>query len=103
MHIVHSVNKIPIRIPKERWDHVVLGHPEMDRYQSEVLDTLGNPDYIFEGSSGEKIAVKDYLSNLGKLIVVVYKELNQEDGFLVTSFLISKLNRVEKKKLIWKK
>ncbi|WP_139352666.1 hypothetical protein [Algoriphagus sp. A40] len=67
------------------------------------MDTLGAPDLIFEGSSGEKIAVKDYLSNLGKLIVVVYKELNKEDGFLVTSFLISKLSRLEKKRLIWKK
>lgn len=67
------------------------------------METLDNPDLIFEGSEGEKIAVKDYLSDLGKLIVVVYKELNSEDGFLVTSFLISKLRRLEKKRLIWKK
>lgn len=103
MRIVYSIDKIPIRIPKERWVHVVAGHPEMELFQTEVMETLDNPDLIFEGSEGEKIAVKDYLSNLGKLIVVVYKELNSEDGFLVTSFLISKLRRLEKKRLIWKK
>lgn len=39
-----------------------LGHPEMQQFQNEVIETLGNPDLIFEGSEGEKIAVKDYLS-----------------------------------------
>lgn len=62
MQIVHSINKIPIRIPKERWGHVVSGHPEMEQFKNEVLETLGDPDLIFEGSEGEKIAVKDYLS-----------------------------------------
>lgn len=103
MQVVFSKSNIPIRITKERWDHVFLGHPEMKNYAKEILETLSNPNFIFEGGSFEKIAVKDYLNELGKFIVVVYKEVNEEDGFLVTSFLISKLSRLEKKKLIWKR
>lgn len=103
MRIVYSFDKIPIRIPKERWEHVILGHPEMIDFEIEVFETLSNPDVVFEGNNLEKIAVKDYLINLGKIIVVVYKELNKEDGFLVTSFLTSKMSRLEKKKMIWKK
>ncbi|WP_111670027.1 hypothetical protein [Algoriphagus litoralis] len=103
MRIVYSFDKIPIRIPTERWEHVILGHPEMIDFEIEVFETLSNPDVVFEGNNLEKIAVKDYLINLGKIIVVVYKELNKEDGFLVTSFLTSKMSRLEKKKMIWKK
>ncbi|MFN3998184.1 hypothetical protein [Algoriphagus sp.] len=103
MAIVYSISEIPIRIPTERWEHVILGHPEMIDLELEVLETIKNPDFIFQGKNLEKIAVKDYLSNLGKFIVVVYKELNKEDGFLVTSFLTSKLSRLKKKKMIWKK
>lgn len=103
MRIVYSFDKIPIRIPKERWEHVILGHPEMIDFEIEVFETLSNRDVVFEGNNLEKIEVKDYLINLGKIIVVVYNELNQEDGFLVTSFLTSKMSRLEKKKMIWKK
>jgi hypothetical protein len=103
MKVVISHLRIPIRIPKERWEHVILGHPEMIDFEIEVFETLSNPDVVFEGNNLEKIAVKDYLINLGKIIVVVYKELNEKDGFLVTSFLTSKMSRLEKKKIIWKK
>jgi hypothetical protein len=103
MKVVLSHLGIPIRIPKERWDHVILGHPEMLEYELEMIETLSQPDLIFQGNNEEKIAVKDYLGNLGKFIVVVYKETSDKDGFLITSFLTSKLNRLEKRVLLWKK
>ncbi|GAA0880131.1 hypothetical protein GCM10009119_31010 [Algoriphagus jejuensis] len=103
MQTVLSIDQVPIRVPDERWEHVALGHPEMLNYKKEVLETLQLPDFVFEGNSKEKIAVRDYLSNFGKLIVVVYRESTRDEGFLITSFLISKLDRLKNKKLLWRR
>lgn len=75
----------------------------MLKLRAEVMETLSFPDFVYEGNSQEKIAVKDYLSNLGTFIVVVYREMSQDDGFLITSFLVSKLDRLKKKRLLWKR
>ncbi len=64
-----SRNGIPIRLPDERWIHLTEGHSEMAGYYSEVLEAVEDPDAIYEGSSGELLAIKKMQS--GKYIVVV--------------------------------
>lgn len=38
----------------------------------------------------------------GKYIVVVYKELSKEDGFVITAFLTRQRKQLEKRRKIWK-
>jgi len=36
--IVYSINGVPIRLPGERWMHIVSHHNEMAAYYFEVLE-----------------------------------------------------------------
>jgi hypothetical protein len=54
---------------------------------------MGNQDVL--------LAVK--LISENKFLVVVYKELNSKDGFVITSFLTSKLNYLKNRKILWEK
>ncbi len=94
-----SRNGIPIRLPDERWIHLTEGHSEMAGYYSEVLEAVEDPDAIYEGSSGELLAIKKMQS--GKYIVVVYKEVSKTDGFVITAFLTSKMRQFERRKKVW--
>ena len=44
MIIVKSKNNVSLRLTKERWNHIVLRHPEMDGQKGQVLETLTEPD-----------------------------------------------------------
>jgi len=94
-----SKNGIPIRLPDERWIHLTEGHSEMAGYYSEVLDVLEDPDAIYEGSSGELLAVKEIKTD--KYIVVVYTEVSETDGFVITAFLTSRRNQLERRTKVW--
>ena len=90
MDLVNSINKIPIRLTQERWFHITEGHSELAGHYYTVLECIGFPDVIYKGSIDELIAVKE-LDNR-KYIVVVYKEINDHDGFIITAFLTGRIN-----------
>lgn len=101
MNIAISKNNVPIRLTPERWQHITTGHPEIADYFFEILETIENPMIIYEGNVGGLIAVSFKFENTGKFIVVVYKEISLEDGFVITSFLSNKEQKFEKKKVVW--
>jgi len=101
-NIAISINKIPIRLSDERWKHISIGHPEMAEYFDQLLECVENPEIVYIGSEGEFLAVKS-LNNEGiKFIVVVYKEIENDDGFIITAFLTNKLNYLKNKQILWK-
>ena len=53
-------------------------------YYFKVLETVQEPEAIYQGKMGECIAVRE--KEKGKYIVVVYKELSKKDGFVITAF-----------------
>jgi len=97
-----SRNKVPIRLTEERWQHISTGHPEIAEYYYEILEAIENPFCIYEGKMNALIAVSEK-QELGKFIVVVYKEESSEDGFIITAFISEKQQQFEKKKVLWKK
>jgi len=99
MEVVRSKNGVPIRLTEERWFHITEEHSEMAGYYFEVLETLEEPEAIYEGKAGECIAVRDIEE--GKYIAVVYKELSKEDGFVVTAFLTRRKKQLERRRKIW--
>jgi hypothetical protein len=68
MDIVKSKNNVPIRLPEERWFHITEEHSEMAGYYFEVLETVKEPEAIYEGKAGECLAVREV--ERGKYIVV---------------------------------
>jgi hypothetical protein len=58
MDIVRSKNGVPIRLTEERWCNITEEHSEMAGYYYEVIETVEEPEAIYEGKMGECIAVK---------------------------------------------
>ena len=95
-----SKNKVKIRLTEERWFHIIESHDYLSGLSDVTLDAVNDPDEIVKGKN-ESIAVKKFKD---KHIVAIYKEFTKEDGFIITAFLTSKIEKVKKnRKLIWKK
>jgi len=99
MNVVKSKNGVPIRLTEERWIHITEEHSEMAGYYFEVLETVEEPEAIYEGKMGECIAVRE-IDN-GKYIAVVYRELSKGDGFVITAFLTRRRKQLERRRKIW--
>lgn len=102
MDIAVSKNNVPIRLTNERWQHISTGHPEVADFYFEILDTIENPRIIYEGSDGGLVAVSFQDIATGKFVVVIYKEVSLEDGFIITAYLSNKEQKFEKKKIVWR-
>src|SRR3989338_1174589 len=99
MKIVKSKNGIPIRLSEERWIHITEEHSEMAGYYFEVLETVQEPEALYEGEAEELLALKEIES--GKYLIVVYKEVNKEDGFIITAFLTRMIKQIERRIKLW--
>ncbi len=71
----------------------------MAGYYFEVLEAVEEPEAIFAGKTGEFIAVREIEKD--KYIVVIYKELGKEDGFVITAFLMRQRKKLERRQKIW--
>jgi hypothetical protein len=101
MSIAISINKIPIRLTQERWQHISVGHPEIAEYYFEILETIQFPDAVYEGKFGELIGTKTFSELNNKFVVVVYKELSSDDGFVITAYMSNKTQEFVKRKKLW--
>lgn len=101
MEVVKSVNDVPIRVTEERWLHVTEEHTELAGCYYEVLETIQNPDSLYEGKTDELIAIRQMEKD--KYLIVIYKEMNPKDGFLITSFLTKRLDTITKRKRVWQR
>jgi hypothetical protein len=104
METAGSRNGIPIRIPDERWTHIVEAHDYMAGNLELVIETIEDPDEIVAGSKGELIALRHYetTSLAEKYVVEVYREF-QDDGFLITAFMTSRPDTILRKGILWQK
>ncbi|MBU2611653.1 MAG: hypothetical protein KJ606_12025 [Chloroflexi bacterium] len=99
MNTARSVNGITIRLPAERWVHITEEHAEMAGYYYDVLEAIQQPLAVFEGNSGETLAAREI--EPGKYLVVVYREISKEDGFVITAFLTKRWKQIERRKKVW--
>lgn len=99
-NITYSVNDVPIRLTDERWTHIVENHDDMAGCYFDVLETVANPTWVFKGDENELWAVK--LVSERKAMLVIYKELKeQNDGFIITAFFTTKIQKLIRRKIIW--
>lgn len=86
----------------ERLEHILL-HPEMMEMQDKIGETLKNPEYIIQSTTGINVKLfnKFFVTRQfgGKFLCVVVKYL-QDDAFIITSFLIRELPKGE---ILWQK
>jgi len=96
MEIVYSVEGVPIRLTDERWFHIVENHNDLAGYYDDVLETLEHPDIIVRGYNASFIAVRGY--GRQTYLQVVYRQLSKHDGFIITAYFSSKINRQQ---IVW--
>lgn len=91
MDTVDSIRGVPIRLTEERWEHITSSKPYMEAYYERVLEAIERPTTILRGYAGTQVAVLP----LGKqrYLHVVYREISQDDGFIITAFVGRKYNR----------
>ena len=99
MDIVRSKNGVSIRLPEDRWFHITEEHSEMAGYYFEVLETVEQPKAIYEGKADECLAVREVEKD--KFVVVVYREVSNEDGFIITAFLTKRKRQLERRQKLW--
>ena len=98
-----SRNGVKIRLTQERWLHITYSHKEIDSTDfDEALEVLEDPDFILKGDEEELLAVKKR-GRRKEWFVVIYKEVNRENGFIITSYLTSDMKWLLKREIIWKK
>ena len=103
MQVVKSVAGIPIRLTEERTEHIERRHPEMIGQGEKILETISSPVYVQEGDSETLIAVRHYPQTplTEKHCCVVYRELNEEDGFILTAYFANR--PAEWRTVVWKR
>jgi hypothetical protein len=101
MRIVKSVAGVPIRLTAERTEHIERRHPEMSGESDRILEALSSPDYVQEGDSATLIAVRHYPQTplTEKYCCVVYRELTEEDGFVLTAYFTNR--PAEWRHIVW--
>jgi hypothetical protein len=103
VEIVRSRGGVPIRLTDERWEHISQNHPEVNSMRQEILETVADPDLIQGGDSGELLALRRYDRTLmgSKLLVVAYREVSEEDGFVLTAYLTTRPSN--SRSILWKR
>jgi hypothetical protein len=102
MATANSKNNVSIRLTDERWQHITIGHPEVADYYFEILETIEQAEIVYEGKNRELIAIKEFQKTSPKFVVVIYKEVDKTDGFIITAFISKRRQEFDKKKIIWK-
>lgn len=94
-----SQSGVPIRLTDERWDHILGQHGELADLRPDIMDAVGNPERVLDGGAGELLAVRR--NERGQWLVVAYRELDGDDGFIITAFLTSRAAWLQNRRQIW--
>lgn len=105
IQVVSSINGVPVRLTSERWQHITTSHLDMKNNQKLLAETIHEPYMILKGVLDELRAVRFFpKTHLGsKYLVVAYKEINKEDGFIITAYKASKIDKIMRRGIIWRK
>ena len=90
---------VPIRLTDERWAPIVEEHCELAGMRVDVLETVSDAERVLAGGHGALLALRTV--EAGKSLVVVYRETNPVDGFVITAFVTRRLATLERRQQLW--
>jgi hypothetical protein len=94
-----SRSGVPIRLTDERWSHILEEHGELAGMRASVLETVSNAERVLAGGHGALLAIRTV--EAGKSLVVVYRERDTADGFVITAFVTRRLAAFDRRKQLW--
>lgn len=68
-------------------------------WREEVLLTVADAQSVFAGNKGELLALR--MVEADKALVVIYRELGQDDGFILTAFVSRRLESLRRRRQLW--
>jgi len=101
LDVATSVHGVPVRLTDERWRHIVSGHPEVSGHRSDVLASIREPDAVVRLPDGALVAIRRLNERLH--VVVPYREAGPNDGFIITGWLTSTVERWLRREVIWRR
>jgi hypothetical protein len=93
-----SIQGVPIRLPDERWQHILKARERPGFSIEDVLQTISKPARVLQGKHGEFIAVREIAPS--RQLSVVYR-ISNGDGFVITAFRISREGYFRNRKQLW--
>lgn len=74
----------------------------MATFQESILETISKPAQIQEGDYGTLMAIRFYANTplTSKYLIAVYREVQPDDGFVLTAYLASRLSN--RRNVLWK-
>lgn len=94
-----SRNGVLIRLTDERWAHIVEEHAELAGLRAEVLEVVTHAEQVVEGQAGELLGFG--MVDADHALVVVDREASENDGFIITAFLTSQVDRLARRSQRW--
>ena len=97
---VRSINGARIGLTEKQWEHIIAARPLFKPFQRQIMEAVEKPDEVYAPPVRLKPqlhAIKrfDQLVEFGlaRSLVVVYRELSPNEGFIITAFPISERRR----------
>lgn len=94
--VISSTNGVPIRLTEERWDHI-NEERDLQSYFDDVIEAVQSPEFVLRGYKGTLVAVVPF-GRLG-FLHVVYREVNSNDGFIITAYF---KRDFDKGRILWR-
>ena len=91
-----------VRLTSERLAHL-LGHPELQKQESRIAETLLQPDIVVQSQSDETVKLFFRLYSgliIGDKYLCVVVKYSKANIFVVTAYFA---DRIKKGEVIWKK
>lgn len=92
----------PVELTEERWQHIVIEHPEVREFQEKIPTVLAHPEYVKRSKRDEQVMLYyryfDTILNGKYLLVVVKKGTSR--SFVLTGYLT---DSVKKGETVWEK
>jgi len=94
-----SRSGVSIRLTDERWAHIVEEHCELSGMRANVLETISDAERVVAGRHDALLAIRRV--EAGKSLVVVYRERDASDGFVITAFVTRRLAALGRRQQRW--
>lgn len=83
-----TLNRL-IRLPLERWNHIIEAHPEMKPYKENLIQGISNPDKIYYSrNSRHYIFITRMLAFITDWMII-YVKMDDIDAFVISAPPIS--------------
>jgi len=103
-----AVSGLVVHLSENVWFRkIIIDHPEFSKrkeYLGEVKKTIEDPEFVIAGWSGELLALRfwEIAPSSPKYLCVSYRETDGK-GFIMTTFFISKVNKLLRRGILWSK